>query len=70
MGGAVVLAFVASPLVDIDHPIAWVLGIPNARFFMAYFDVASYWFIGCGLILAITCVCRCAWIRFLRRHNG
>ena len=70
MVSIVVLAFVVSPLVDIDHPIAWVLGIPNERFLLAYFDAVSYWAIGCGLILAITCICRCACIRFLRRHSG
>lgn len=65
-----VLAFVASPVVDIDHPIAWMLDISYERFLMAYFYAASYWAIGCGLILAITCICRCACIRFLRRHDG
>jgi heme/copper-type cytochrome/quinol oxidase subunit 3 len=65
VGGFMVLAFIAAPIVDIDHPIAFLLGITNARFLMAYFAVAGYWAIGCGVVLGIACICRCAWIRFL-----
>jgi hypothetical protein len=69
MGGVVVLAFVAAPLVDIDHPIAWLLGIPDQRFLLPYFNVASYWFTGCGTVLAIACLCRFTYVRFLRKND-
>jgi hypothetical protein len=67
MGGVMVLAFVAGIIVDIDHPIAWLLGFHNGRFLMGFFAAASYWALGCGAVLAITCICRYAWVRFLRK---
>ncbi len=69
MGGVVVLALVGGTMVDIDHPIAWILGIHDGRFLHPYFDIASYWAIGIGAVLAISCVCRFALIRFLKKQE-
>ena len=66
MGGIVVLALIAGPIVDVDHPIAWMVGIADGRFLMPYFDVASYILIGSGLVVAVTCLCRYARLRLLR----
>ena len=70
MGGIVVLALIAGPIVDVDHPIAWMVGITDGRFLMPYFDVASYILIGSGLIVAIACLCRYSRLRLLRRVPG
>ena len=50
--GLGVLAFIAAPAPDIDHPIAWLLGLDNERFLHPYFDLVGTWFIICGIILA------------------
>jgi len=52
--GLGVLAFITAPVPDIDHPIAWLLGLDNGRFLHPYFDLVGTWFIICGLILAGT----------------
>ncbi|MBA7475225.1 hypothetical protein ES707_10591 [subsurface metagenome] len=54
--GLGVLAFITAPapVPDIDHPIAWFLGLDNGRFLHPYFDLVGTWFIICGLILAGT----------------
>ncbi len=52
--GLGVLAFITAPAPDIDHPIAWLLGLDNGRFLHPYFDLVGTWFIICGLILAGT----------------
>jgi hypothetical protein len=67
MGGIVVLAFIAGTVVDVDHPLAWVLGIRNGRFLHSYFAAAGLIFVGAGLILAIACLCRYARVRVLRQ---
>ncbi len=63
---AMVLAFVSGVIVDVDHPIAFVLGIPNGRFLMPYFDMGGYIALGAGAVLAIACLCRYASIRLLK----
>ena len=47
-------AFIAAPVPDIDHIIAWFLGLDNGRFLHPYFDMVGTWFIICGLVLAGT----------------
>lgn len=69
MGGVVVLALTAGPIVDVDHPIAWMVGIADGRFLMPYFDVASYILVGSGLVMAVACLCRYACLRLLRRFG-
>ncbi len=66
----VVLAFVAGFSVDIDHPIAFFLGIADGRFLMPYFDMGSYIALGGGAVLAVACLCRYASIRLLKGVNG
>jgi hypothetical protein len=61
-----VLAFVFGIIVDVDHPIAFALGIPNGRFLMPYFDMGGYIALGAGTVLAIACLCRYASIRLLK----
>lgn len=65
MCSIVVLALIAGPVVDVDHPIAWMVGVADGRFLMPYFDVAGYIFIGSGLVMAIACLCRYARLRLL-----
>ncbi len=69
MGGIVVLAFIAGPMVDVDHPLAWVLGIRNGRFLHPYFAAAGLAFVGIGLILAIACLCRYTQLRLLKKRG-
>ncbi len=64
--GAVVLAFVSGVIVDVDHPIAFVLGIPDGRFLMPYFSMGSYIALGAGAVLAVACLCRYARVRLLK----
>ncbi len=66
LGFAVVLAFIFGTIVDIDHPIAFYLGIPDGRFLLPYFNLAGYILVGCGIVCLIACTCRCSWIRFLK----
>ncbi len=67
MGGIVVLAFISGVMVDIDHPIAWLLGNGHGRFLHPYFALAGTWAIGLGIILGITCLCRLAFLRLLKK---
>ena len=69
MGGIVVLAFTAGIMVDIDHPITWILGTDNGRFLHPFFALAGNWAVGIGIVLAISCICRFAFIRFLKSKN-
>lgn len=64
---AVVLAFISGSVVDIDHPIAWALGMPNGRFLMPYFNLVGYIAVGCGIIILISCLCRYSRIRLLNK---
>lgn len=67
MGTVVLLAIVGGIIVDIDHPIAWLLALPDGRFLMPYFAVAGGVLLLAGLGFLITCLCRYAWIRFLKK---
>ncbi len=67
MGGIVVLSFIAGIMVDVDHPLAWILGFHNDRFLHPYFATAGLGFIGAGFILVIACFCRYLQLRFLRK---
>jgi hypothetical protein len=67
LGIAVVLAFIHSNISDVDHAIASYLGITDGRFLHPYFELIGYIFVGCGVIALITCFCRYAWIRILRK---
>lgn len=69
MGGIMVLAFIAGIMVDLDHPLAFLLGINEGRFLHPYFAVAGIAFIGAGLILAIACVCRFLFFRLLKKRD-
>ena len=66
--GLLLTCMVASVIPDIDHPIAFYLGIPNGRFLMPHFNLAGYILAGCGSIILIACLGRYAWVRFL--SNG
>jgi hypothetical protein len=70
MGGVVVLAFIGGVVVDVDHPLAWVLGISYGRFLHPYFAVAGIGFVSAGLVLAIACICRCLQLRVLKKRNS
>ncbi len=67
MGGIVVLAFIAGIMVDLDHPLAFILGIHKERFLHPYFGIAGLIFVGIGLILVITCLCRYVQFRLLKK---
>ena len=67
MGSVVVLAFIAGPMVDLDHPLALVLGIHNGRFLHPAFAIAGLSFIGAGLILVVACFCRYLQLRLLKK---
>ncbi len=67
MGTVVLLAIVGGTIVDIDHPIAWLLALPDGRFLMPYFAVAGGVLLLAGLGFLITCLCRYTWIRFLKK---
>jgi heme/copper-type cytochrome/quinol oxidase subunit 3 len=69
VGGLMVLAFVAGIVVDVDHPLAKILGIPYARFLHPYFALAGFGFLGLGIILAIACLCRYLQLRILRKRS-
>lgn len=69
MGGIVVLAFIAGIMVDLDHPLALVLGISNERFLHPYFAVAGLGSICIGLGLVITCLCRYIFPGFLGKKD-
>ncbi len=69
MGGIVVFAFAAGVMVDVDHPLAWALGIRSYRFLHPYFAIIGLGLIGLGLILGIACLCRCLQLRLLRKRD-
>ena len=64
----VLLAIVGGIIVDIDHPIARLLALPDGRFLMPYFAVAGGVLVFAGIGFLITCLCRYLWIRFLRKE--
>ena len=70
MGYLMVLAYMAGIIVDIDHPIAWALEIANGRFLMPYFSIGGVAALCCGIVLVISCLCRYAWIRFLKHGRN
>ncbi len=70
MGGVMVLSFVAGIMVDIDHPVARILGIHNGRFLHPYFAVLGLGFVGVGIILVIACLCRYLQLGLLRRPRA
>ena len=55
MGSLMVLAFVAGTMVDVDHPLAGLLGIGYGRFLHPYFALAGAGLLGIGIILAVAC---------------
>jgi hypothetical protein len=67
MGGVVVLAFIAGPMVDVDHPLSQVLGIHHSRFLHPNFAIAGLGFVGIGIVLVIACICRYIQLRLLRK---
>ncbi len=67
VGGIMVLAFVAGIMVDVDHPLAQVLGIHDARFLHPYFAYAGLILLGSGIVLALACLCRYLQLRLLKR---
>jgi ABC-type cobalamin transport system permease subunit len=68
VGTVVLLAIVGGIIVDIDHPIAWLLGIPDGRFLMPYFAVAGGVLVLAGGGFLIACLCRYTWLRFLKKE--
>ena len=66
MGFIVVLTIIAGVIVDVDHPIAFWLGIADGRFLMPYFNLAGYILVGCGIVLLFTCLGRYIQSRLLR----
>lgn len=67
VGTVVLLAIVGGIIVDIDHPIAWLLALPDGRFLMSFFAVAGVMLLLAGLGFLIACLCRYTWIWFLRK---
>lgn len=59
-------AFIIGLLPDIDHPIAYWLGIENGRFLHPYFNLAGYILLGCGIGFVVASFCRLSLSRFLR----
>ena len=70
MGCFMVLAYLASIIVDIDHPIAWALEIANGRFLMPYFNIGGVIALSCGTVLVVASLCRYTWIRFLKHSRN
>lgn len=68
VGAVVLLAIGGGIIVDIDHPIAWLLEIPNGRFLMPYFAVAGGVLVLAGVGFLIACLCRYTWLRFLKKE--
>lgn len=58
VGGLVVVAFVGGVMVDVDHPLAQLLGIHRGRFLHPFFAFAGLAAVGIGLVLVITCIRR------------
>jgi len=67
VGTIVLLAIAGGIIVDIDHPIAQLLEIPDRRFLMPYFAVAGGVLLLAGLSFLIACLCRYTWLRFLKQ---
>ena len=63
------LAFAAGIIPDIDHVIAWFLGLGNGRFLHPCFNMVGIWFISCGPVLVCALLGGYAFIRVLRRGN-
>ena len=63
----VLLAIVGGIIVDIDHPIARLLALPDGRFLMPYFAVAGGVLVFAGISFLIACLCRYTWLRFLKK---
>jgi hypothetical protein len=70
MGGVVVLAFIAGTMVDVDHPLAQLLGISHQRFLHPYFAYAGLGALCIGLGLVVTCLRRFLSTRFLNNKSG
>ena len=68
VGAIVLLAIGGGIIVDIDHPIAWLLAIPDGRFLMPYFAVAGGVLVLAGIGFLIACLCRYTWLRFLKKE--
>jgi hypothetical protein len=68
VGAIVLLAIGGGIIVDIDHPIAWLLALPNGRFLMSYFAVAGGVLVLAGVGFLIACLCRYIWLRLLRKE--
>jgi ABC-type cobalamin transport system permease subunit len=68
VGAVVLLAIVGGIIVDIDHPIARLLALPDGRFLMPYFAVAGGVLVFAGIGFLIACLCRYSWLRFLRKE--
>ncbi len=70
VGTVVLLAIIGGIIVDIDHPIARLLAIPDGRFLMPYFAVAGGVLVLAGISFLIACLCRYVWLRFLKKALG
>ena len=67
LGFVMVLAIFCGLIVDVDHPISSVMGIADGRFLHPHFELVGYILISCGIILLVSCACRYAWIRLLKK---
>jgi hypothetical protein len=70
MVGIVVLAVIGGVMVDVDHPLAQLLGIRYGRFLHPYFAVAGLGLLGLGIILFIACLCRFLQLRLLKKKDS
>ena len=62
-----VLAAGAGRIVDIDHPLHYFFGWgESGRYLMGYFECGGYVLLGCGTVILIACLGRCARTRFLK----
>lgn len=68
VGTIVLLAIAGGIIVDIDHPIAQLLEIPDRRFLMPYFAVAGGVLLLAGPSFLIACLCRYTWLGFLKKR--
>ena len=66
IGGSIVIGFISGFAFDIDHPIAWFLGISNGRFLHEIFAVGSLLALIIGLGWFIALVVGLKRSRFLR----
>ena len=65
----IVFVAIASVVVDIDHPIAYALGL-NKRFMHETFSICGFLFVFIGIGMVASCVCRYLVFRVLTSKKG